>query len=144
MRLLTADIDLPGEWDPEQLLVIPQPGGRLTGRDRCAVVDCPKPCCGARRLCDSHVNQFARSGNSDLEAWLAGGAHPVRLRNPLEHCIVADVNGARCARPMGDPHQLCEAHSVAWHNRRRKGAGFEEFLASARPFPALLSFPWVP
>jgi len=135
MRSLVADIDLPGEWDPQRLIVIPQPGGRLTGRDACAVVDCTKPCSGARPLCASHVGQFARSGSSTLDGWLAAGPHPIRLRNPLERCVVTDVDGARCGRPMGDPHQLCEAHSVAWHNRRRRGARFEEFLASARPLP---------
>lgn len=135
MRSLVADVDLPGEWDPERLLVVPQPGGRLTGRDGCLVAECPKPRCGARPLCDSHVSQFARSGLPSLEEWLAAGPHPIRLRTPLEGCVVTGVDGTRCARPMGDPQQLCEAHSVAWHVRRRRGVSFEEFLASARPFP---------
>jgi len=133
MACLIANIDLGDEWDAEGLLVMPQPDGRLTGRDRCAVDDCPKRRCGARPVCDSHLNQFARSGSPSLEAWLAEGPHPTGLYLPREHCIVVDTDGIGCGRPMGDPQQLCDTHSAAWHRLRQKETSFEEFLALARP-----------
>jgi integrase len=137
MASLVAGIDLGGEWDPERLLIIPRPGGRLTGQARCAVADCSKRRRGGRPLCDSHLGQFARSGSADVEAWLAEGPHPLGVYLPLGRCIVADADRNRCGRPVGDPHGLCDTHSQAWHTRRRRGGSFEEFLASARPLPAL-------
>jgi integrase len=137
MVSLVAQLDLGEEWDRERLLIIPRPGGRLTGRDRCLVVDCLKIRCGGRPLCDSHVSQFARSGLESLDAWLAEGSHPISVCLPLEHCVVQGSDGSRCGRPIGDPQGLCDTHSQAWHTRRRKEATLEEFLASARPLPAI-------
>lgn len=137
MVSLVAGIDLEDEWDAERLLIIPRPNGRLTGKERCVVVDCPKLRHGARFLCDSHVNQFAHSGVDSIDAWLAKGPHPLGACLSLEHCIVEGDDASRCGRPVGDPQGLCDSHSQAWHTRRRRGASFEEFLASARPLPAI-------
>jgi integrase len=137
MARLVAAVDLGEEWDPERLLVIPRPGGRLTGRERCAVEGCSKLRHGTRPVCDSHLGQFSRSGATSIEAWLGDGLHPLGVYLLLEHCLVADSAGQRCARPMGDPRGLCDTHSQAWHTRRRKGASFEEFLDSARPLASI-------
>jgi site-specific recombinase XerD len=137
MAALVADVNLGDEWDPERLLIVPRPGGRLAGRDGCLVADCSRPRCGARPLCGSHINQFVRSGSDSLDAWLEDGPHPVSVYLPLDHCIVADADGVGCGRPVGDPHLLCDTHSQAWHTQQRKGARFEEFLVSARPLAGL-------
>ncbi|MGH2927298.1 MAG: hypothetical protein ACRDL8_03760, partial [Solirubrobacteraceae bacterium] len=137
MASLVEGIDLGEEWDPERMLVIVRPGGRLTGRGHCAVAGCTKRRHGAGRLCDSHHNQFARSGSADLEAWLLDGAHALGVYLSLERCSVADGGGTRCGRPVGDPQGLCDTHSQAWHVSRRGGGSFEQFLSKARPLAAI-------
>lgn len=137
MVSLAAEIDLGEEWDAERLLIIPRPDGPLAGKGRCVVAGCSKLRCGAQLLCDSHINQFAHSGADSIDAWLAQGAHPLGARLSLEHCIVEGGDASRCGRPVGDPQGLCDTHSQAWHTRQRRGASFEQFLASARPLPAI-------
>lgn len=137
MASLVDRIDLGDEWDPDRLLIIPTPGGRLTGRGRCAAAGCPKRRCGAGSLCDSHQAQFARSGSNDLEAWLVEGPRPLGVYLSLGRCSIADAAGNRCGRPVGDPQGLCDTHSQAWHVSRRKGGSFEEFLSRARPLQAI-------
>ena len=137
MASLIEGIDLGEEWDPERMLVIVRPGGRLTGRGHCAVAGCTKRRHGAGRLCDSHHTQFARSGSADLEAWLVDGARALGAYLSLERCCVADAGGTRCGRPVGDPQGLCDTHSQAWHVSRRGGGSFEQFLLKARPLVAI-------
>jgi len=130
-------IDLGEEWDPERLLVIVTPGGRLTGRGHCTVAGCTKRRHGAGRLCDSHHSQFARSGSGDLDAWLEDGVRPISIYLSLERCHITDPGGERCGRPAGDPQGLCDTHSQAWHVARRRGGSLEEFVSKARPLPAI-------
>ena len=137
MASLVDRIDLGDEWDPDRLLIIPTPGGRLTGRGRCAAAGCPKRRCGAGSLCDSHQAQFSRSGSNDLEAWLVEGPRPLGVYLSLGQCSIADAAGNRCGRPVGDPQGLCDTHSQAWHVSRRKGGSFKEFLSRARPLQAI-------
>jgi len=137
MASIVEGLDLGEEWDAERHLIIPGPDGRLTGKARCSVADCPRLRHGAQLLCDSHLNQFERSDADSLDAWLAAGPHLLGVCLPLEHCIVEGVGASRCGRPVGDPHGLCDTHSQAWHTWRRRGVSFEEFLAAARPLPAI-------
>ena len=137
MASLVKGIDLGGEWDPERLLVVVAPGGVLTGRGRCAVAGCTKHRAGAASLCASHRTQFARSGSTDLDAWLADGARPLGVYLSLERCHITNPGEERCGRPAGDPQGLCDTHSQAFNVARRRGGSFEEFVLRARPLVAI-------
>jgi integrase len=137
MASLLEGIDLGEEWDPERLLVVVAPGGRLTGRGQCTVAGCTKRRDGAAPVCDSHKMQFARSGSTDLDAWLEDGARPLGVYLSLERCQITDRGGECCGRPAGDPQGLCDTHSQAFHVARRRGGSFEEFVSKARPLAAI-------
>ncbi|MGH9188841.1 MAG: hypothetical protein ACRD0Q_02225, partial [Acidimicrobiales bacterium] len=123
-----------GDWDPERLLLVARPGGRLIRLEQCLVADCPIGRHGAGPLCRSHVRQLDRSGAASIEEWLAaGGPHRVRRRSSPQSCTVTGDDGVRCPRPPSDTSRLCRAHVAAWDRSRQEGAAFEEFLASARP-----------
>lgn len=131
---LMGDDWLVGEWDPDQQLVVPLPGGCLTRVVRCAVAGCPSDGHGLSPLCVRHRRQFAASGNDDLEAWMVSGQPATFERR---HCIdrqcqVVGVDGG-CPRPGQGRWRLCSAHNVAWAKRRAKGISFEAFLAKAKP-----------
>lgn len=126
---------LAGEWDPQRLLLIPDREGRLS-RDRpCVVAGCRNLRRGVDPLCHAHRRRFDRSGNDDLEAWLATDGPRFRRRWVSgETCVVADPGGAACPRPAKGAWGLCHAHDCTWRDQRRVGVSFEDFLAGARPF----------
>ena len=135
MRLLVADADLGGDWNPEAFLLTPHPGGRISGRECCVVAECPLNRHGAGVLCRSHALQMGQSDVSSIEAWVATGEpRRIRRRCSPESCLVADDTG-RCSRPPADSSRLCHAHGAAWERRERAGGPFAEFLAGARPLP---------
>jgi hypothetical protein len=88
MASIVEGLDLGEEWDAERQLIIPGPDGRLTGKARCSVADCPRLRHSAQLLCDSHLTQFERSDADSLDAWLGAGPHLLGVCLPLEHCIV--------------------------------------------------------
>lgn len=135
MRSLVDNTDLAdGDWDPEQLLLLAHPGGRLIRWKPCLVQDCPIMRHGAGPLCRSHVGQLQLSGAASVEEWLAaGGPRPVRRRSSPQSCMVTGEGGVRCPRPPVDTSRLCRAHVAAWDRSLQAGVAFEEFVASARP-----------
>ncbi len=92
---------LAGEWDAERSLLAPDPEGRLS-RDRpCEVAGCRNVRRGVDPLCHSHRRRFDRSGNEDLEAWLASDGPLFRRRWVSEEtCAVRDGRGNSCPRPV--------------------------------------------
>jgi hypothetical protein len=134
MRLLVADTDIGGDWDPETFLLTPRPGGRISGREGCVVADCPLNGQGAGVLCRSHTLEMGESDAPSIDVWVATG-EPRRIRRGSpESCLVADDIG-RCSRPPADRRRLCHAHAAPWEHRERAGASFAEFLAAASLSP---------
>jgi len=130
--LVTADW-LPGEWDPDRLLLIPSDDGLLARRLRpCVVPACSGTAAGS--LCRGHAGEFDQSGLSSAEEWIAsGGPGPRRRRLPADSCVVSNDEGTRCPRPARGSWDLCLAHKVLWSARRSEGATLAEFLAGAKP-----------
>lgn len=126
---------LEGEWDPERQLVVPAAGGRLTRVLRCAVENCPSDAYGSSPLCARHRRQFAASAADDLDAWLSNGDPELfRRRRAIDQvCVVTGADGQACPRPAQGRFKLCNAHVVAWANRRAKGVSFESFISRAEP-----------
>jgi integrase len=127
---------LDGEWDPERLLLVPDPEGRLS-RDRpCVVAGCRNVRRGVDRLCHAHRRRFDRSGSKDLEVWLVSDGPSFKRRWVSEEtCVVNNESGAGCPRPAGGAFQLCHAHDTVWRDERASGVPFERFLDHARPLP---------
>lgn len=130
---------LAGEWDSDRQLITPRPGGRLTRVTRCSVVECPGDRHGSGALCFVHRGQFEVSGLGDVQDWLAGGGPGVFERRwcSEQRCAVTGPDGQGCPRPAEGPWRICHTHTTAWDRRRSAGAGFEAFLARARPLPDL-------
>src|SRR5581483_11889240 len=136
---LMGDDWLAGEWDPDQQLVLPLPGGRLTRVLRCVVAGCPSDGHGWSSLCVRHRHQFSASGAGDLEPWLASGEPATFERRRCIHrpCQVSGADGQGCPRPAQGRWRLCAAHTVAFSKRRAKGISLEAFLAKAKPLSDL-------
>ena len=132
MRSLVEADWLPGEWDPDRMLLTPRDGGLLARRRLCLVPACAGRALGA--LCKGHARQFGRSGSSSAEDWIAaGGPEPVRRRLSADCCAVTGDDGTRCPRPAGDPWDLCLSHTAAWSDKGADGSSLATFIAQARP-----------
>ena len=134
---LIDDRWLAGEWDPERLLLVPDPEGRLS-RDRpCVVAGCRNVRRGVDPLCHAHRRRFDRCGSDDLDAWLASDGPMFKRRWVSEEtCAVTGESGDMCPRPVAGRWQLCHAHDSTWREQRSAGRAFEEFLRHALPLPS--------
>ncbi len=127
---------LEGEWDPERLLVVPDPEGRLSRDQPCVVTGCGNVRRGVDPLCHAHRRRFERSDSDDLEAWLVSDGPAFKRRWVSEEtCTITDGNSECCPRPVAGRWGLCHAHDTSWCDQRARGVAFEQFLAQARPLP---------
>lgn len=134
MRGLVAEDWLPGEWDPERLVLTPRRGSLLDRMTPCLVPDCVGTISKPGPWCPGHAGQFARSGAATPEEWIAaGGPGPVRRRLSEQRCVVTDGDGTGCDRPARDPWELCLQHAKSWESAQRRGESLDTFRAKARP-----------
>ncbi|MGH9655369.1 MAG: tyrosine-type recombinase/integrase [Bryobacteraceae bacterium] len=129
---------LEGEWDPERLVVVPDPEGRLSRDQPCVVAGCRNVRRGVDPLCHAHRRRFERSTSDDLGAWLTSDGPAFKRRWVSEEtCTVTNGNGECCPRPAAGRWGLCHAHDTSWCDERARDVAFEQFLAQARPLPGL-------